>query len=178
MKHLLMLAFIAVLTACNGTGQKQKTCCANDNQVSKSSSFSSIDSLLHQAVQMRDKEVELTAVVSHTCKHAGKRCFLIDATGNETIRIEAGGAINGFNRELTGKTIRVKGILKERRLTEEYINQWAEALQEKKVKEDGSAETCAAENNNITQMREWMKSNGKDYYSIYYIDGQDYDLVQ
>ena len=178
MRQLFIVVLVAALTACNSTSKKQDAGSNNETTAVSTNTFSGIEELLHQAEQLKDKEVQLTAVVSHTCKHSGKRCFLVDADGEETVRVEAGGNINGFNRELMGKTIQVKGILKERRLTKEYIDQWEEAVQENAVKEDGTAETCSAENNNINKMRDWMKANGKNYYSIYFIAGKDYDIVQ
>jgi len=178
MKQLVsILVILVAIAACNTSGQKQDSNRSKE-VAATANAYASVEDLLHKADQLIDKEVKLTAVVSHTCKHSGKRCFLVDANGEESVRVEAGGNINGFNRELIGKAIQVSGVLKERRLTSEYIDQWEEASREKAVKEDGSAETCAAENNNITKMRDWMKANGKAYYSIYFIKGKDYDLVQ
>lgn len=53
-----------------------------------------------------------------------------------------------------------------------------EELMEKQGKEEGNGETCDAEMNNIQNMRAWMKANNKDYYSIYYVDGTDYEVVE
>ena len=52
------------------------------------------------------------------------------------------------------------------------------AFSAKKVKDDGSAESCDAETANITAMRQWMKEHNKDFYSIYYIDGTNYEVVE
>ena len=46
------------------------------------------------------------------------------------------------------------------------------------MKEDGSAETCQAELANISEMRDWMKKNNKDYYAIYYLDGEEFSIVE
>lgn len=177
-QFLSVLVFLVALSACHTRIKKQAGCSSGEAVAKTANAFANVETLLHEVDQLIDQEVKLTGVVSHTCKHSGKRCFLVNADGEESIRVEAGGNINGFNRELIGKTIQVSGVLKERRLTSEYIDQWEEAVQEKTVKEDGSAETCAAENNNITKMRNWMKANGKAYYSIYFIEGTDYDLVK
>jgi hypothetical protein len=53
-----------------------------------------------------------------------------------------------------------------------------EELKEKQGKAEGNGETCDAEMNNIQSMREWMKANNKDYYSIYYIDGTEYEVAE
>ena len=51
-------------------------------------------------------------------------------------------------------------------------------MKEKQGKAEGNGETCDAEMNNIQSMREWMKTNNKDYYSIYYIDGTEYEVAE
>ena len=95
-----------------------------------------------------------------------------------SVRVEAKGNIGGFNRELIGSEVIIKGILREIRLTKEYIDQAEEELKEKQGKAEGNGETYDAEMNNIQSMREWMKANNKDYYSIYYIDGTEYEVAE
>jgi hypothetical protein len=99
---------------------------------------------------------------------------------NETfsMRIEAGGKITGFNRELVGNKLQIRGVLKERRLSEEYLSQWAEKVKARELEEDGSAETCEAEMSNINDMRDWMAENNKDYYSIFFLNGIDYEIIE
>lgn len=137
-----------------------------------------LDSLLKVADRLVDQTVTVRGFVTHTCKHSGKRCFIVGDDPNASFRVEAGGEIGGFNRELTGSELAITGIVRERRLTKEYIDQYEEEVNEKKHKEDGSAETCQAELNNINEMREWMKAHNKDYYSIYYMDGERYDVIE
>ncbi len=174
MKHLLFVAIASLcLMACNGPAKKSQT---SETETPKVESVS-VDNLLAQADQLVDKTIKVKGHVTHTCKHSGKRCFLVGDNEQFTIRIEAGGAITGFNRELVGNTIEVEGVLKERRLSKEYIDQMEHEVNEK-VKEDGSAESCATEINNINDMRSWMKANNKDHYSTYFIEGLSYEVVE
>ncbi len=173
----VLTALTIVLNACQGKSAA-KTQEEPGEQPAVGKNMADIKQFLSEANQYVNQKVTLTGVITHICKHSGKRCFLADADGKETVRVEAGGKIVGFNRELVGSMVRVSGTLKERRLSNDYIDQWEEALNEKKVKEDGTAKTCAAENNNISRMRSWMKDNGKDYYSIFFIDGEDYEIVE
>ena len=173
-KHRIMknLAFLAILfviaaTSCNTTSKK------SDNQ--KETEIVLVDNLLDKADGLVDKNIKLKGHVTHTCKHSGKRAFLVGNDESFTVRVEAGGEITGFDQNLVGNTV-VSGILKERRLTKEYIDQWEEELQHKA--EDGSAESCSTEMNNINDMRTWMKEHGKDHYSVYYIDGISYEVVE
>ena len=93
-------------------------------------------------------------------------------------RVEAKGDIGGFNRELIGSDIVVKGVLRENKLSKEYIDQMEKEVNDKKAQETGSAESCESEMNNIKAMREWMKANNKDAYSIYYVDGMSYEVAE
>jgi len=181
MKNILRISILAVLVvfvSCQSKKSDQGTNEVKSEQAVDFKNFKSIAQFLAEAKDNLEQPVALTGVITHTCKHSGKRCFLADPDGKETVRVEAGGKIVGFNRELVGSLVKVTGTLKERRLSNEYIDQWEETLKEKGVKEDGTAETCAAENNNISRMRDWMKKHGKDYYSIYFIDGNDYEVVE
>ena len=95
-----------------------------------------LDSLLAVADQLVDKTVKVRGSVTHTCKHSGKRCFIVGDNENVTMRVEAKGNIGGFNRELVGAELEITGVLKERRLTKEYIDQMEKDVNEKKIKED------------------------------------------
>lgn len=178
MKKLMLIASIAfVIVACSHE-KKQLQEGENAQKTSLTSNVYGLDSLLAVADKLVDKDVTVRGFVTHTCKHSGKRCFIVGESQKASLRVEAKGDIGGFNRELIGSELAISGVLKERKLSREYIDQYEKDVNEKKLKEDGSAETCQAELNNIQEMRDWMKSNNKDYYSIYYMDGQNYEVVE
>ena len=176
MKKVFLAAFIAIaMVACSGANKENKnaTTAENAETISAENAFP-IENLLAVAENYIDKPVKVKGYVTHTCKHSGKRCFLADENQNVSIRVEAKGNIGGFNRELVGSEIEVDGILHERRLTPAEIDKMEEDIAAKRVSGDGSAESCDAETANVEKMRNWMKEKGKDYYAIYYIDGEDF----
>ncbi|MDR2473503.1 MAG: hypothetical protein LBD53_08105 [Tannerella sp.] len=180
MKKLLLFSLLATsLMACGG-GKKEAV---KTSELTASVAATSdvpvygLDSLLNIAEQQLNKEVKVTGYVTHTCKHSGKRCFIVGESQTGSMRIEAKGEIGGFNRELVGSKIEVIGTLKERRLTKEYIDQMEKDVKVKET-EDATAESCAAELSNIADMRKWMQDNNREYYSIYYMDGEKYDVMQ
>lgn len=179
-KILFLAAALLTMAACNNKSAKQQRAGQEENVEAHASEVPvyKLDSLLKVADRMVDQTVTVRGFVTHTCKHSGKRCFIVGDDLNTSFRVEAGGEIGGFNRELTGSELAITGIVRERRLTKEYIDQYEEEVNEKKHKEDGSAETCQAELNNINEMREWMKAHNKDYYSIYYMDGERYEVIE
>lgn len=177
-KYFALLLFTTILISC-GNSQKVETQEVSANaEVEKNTATFALDDLLSFADQNIDKPVSVTGYVTHTCKHSGKRCFLTGESQKFTIRVEAKGDIGGFNKELTGSKIKVDGILHEKRLSTDEINKMEQSIELKKIKDDGSAESCDAETANVKKMRDWMKENGKDYYSIYYIDGENYAEIK
>lgn len=178
--YVLMLGIAIVAVLCSSCGNKKNNQQADKVIVTKAGEQLpqyGLDSLLSLADQFVGKKVVVKGSVTHTCKHSGKRCFIVGEDPKVSMRVEAKGEIGGFNRELIGSELKITGILRERRLTKEYIDQ-IEKETEEKAKEDGSAESCEAEINNIKGMRAWMADHHKDFYSLYYLDGQDYEVVE
>ena len=173
------LAVSVAFTSCrNSKKQSEKT--STTEQVAQKIDASKalyVEEILKNAENEVGKEITLKGFVTHTCKHSGRRCFVMCNDQKTSIRVEARGHIGGFNRELIGSELVIKGILKENKLTKEYIDQAEEELKEKQGKES-NGETCDAELSNIENMRKWMKENNKDYYSIYFVEGTDYEVVE
>lgn len=188
MKQILLLfafCLILMVTACSSPGSKSgnndkgNTAAAiEQSPLVDTSKAVNVAQLIEKAAQNVDKEVTVKGVVTHVCKHSGKRCFLKDESGKTSIRIEAKGEIGGFNSELNGTRMVVKGIVREKRLSEDYINQWEQKTIEQKEKAEIDENQCSAELANIEEMRDWMKANNKNFYSIFYVDGINYEVIE
>lgn len=179
-KLIYVLALTLFMASCIGNNTQSKSDATANSEVStKADDVTSykLNDLLSKADSLVEKEVIVIGTVTHTCKHSGRRCFIVGDDQKTSFRIEAKGEIGGFNRELIGSELAIKGTLKEQRLTNEYLDAWEERVNESQG-EDGSAETCSAETNNINSMREWMKNNNKDYYSLYFMDGTSFEVVE
>jgi len=172
MKKIIFLSLIAVLSmaACNSKAKQEKQTKGDKIEAI------SIAEVMKTAEENIGKKVCFQGMVQHVCAHSGRRCILIDSTGKLSLRVEAKGEINGFNRELSGSIIVVKGTLQEKRLSEEFINEWEVKVKAKEDAEEGG-EHCASEMTNINQMREWMKTKNKDFYSVYFVNGTSYEIV-
>jgi hypothetical protein len=177
-KITVILMLSALCAASCGNTPKQKDAAATKTTEANAAVASSydVDSLLTAADTLVGKTVSLRGYVTHTCKHSGKRCFLVGESHTTSIRVEAKEGIGGFNRELVGSQIAVRGTLRERRFSQDEIAQ-LEDNANKELEEDGSAESCHTELNSVAKMRRWMKSHGKDYYAIYYVDGNAYEVL-
>ena len=176
MRILLVTVIALIAVHCSNKSNEQKpTAEFNTNAVQNK--VLTIASLLNRAPGLVNSEVTVRGTVTHTCKHSGKRWFIVGDDQKTTLRVEAKGEIGGFNRELTGSELAITGKLRERKLSKEYIDQYEEQVKEQEAKE-GSAESCQSEKMNIQNMREWMKKNNKDYFSTYFMDGESYEVLE
>jgi hypothetical protein len=177
MKYIGIIAVCLTMMACNFS--KSETKSTNTQAVIKSAKATvlTIDQLMEVAEDKLGQEVQFKGVVNHVCAHSGKRCILKNETGKLSMRVEATGDMEGFNKEIAGNDLIVTGIVREKRLDTDYINEYEAKVKEKhKGEEDGKH--CSSEMANIKEMRDWMKANNKDYYAIYYIDGTKYEIVE
>ncbi|MDK2842746.1 MAG: hypothetical protein PWQ17_2252 [Anaerophaga sp.] len=182
-KHILYTLLLTLTIFSCGTNNQENSkksgeTGTNELKSVKLNDAKTVVELLEIADEKVDKEVVVTGLVTHVCRHSGKRCFLMDDNGKTSIRLEAGGNINGFNQELSGSKLVAKGILRENRLSSSYIDEWEEKTLEKKEKAEIDENACSSELNNIKEMRKWMKENNKDYYAVYYIEGIDYEEIE
>lgn len=185
MKQLFFLfASLFLLTSCASSGSKSDNSeTANTTKAAKARSVDiskavNVASLMKIAAENVDKEVVIKGVVTHVCKHSGKRCFLKDESSDNSIRVEAKGEIGGFNSELNGTRLVVKGVVREKRLSEKYINQWEQKTIDQKEQAEINENQCSAELANIKEMRDWMAANNKNFYSVFYVDGINYEVIE
>lgn len=177
MKKLMYFAAAALMftfTSC-GSKQSEKPAVEETQLVDVTKSLS-VEQILDSADQYVGKEIVIKGIVDHTCTHSGRRCFILGNDPALTMRVEAKGNIGGFNRELAGSVLAIKGILREQFVSPEEIAKMEEQLKEKEEKE--GAEHCDSEAKAIQSMRKWMKDHNREAYSEYYIDGTDYEVVE
>ena len=175
MKYLYLVVLSVAFLACNSTQSKKKEVVAK--QEVKQEKVMTITQVMEVAESNVGKEVCFKGMVNHVCAHSGKRCILKNAAGDLSMRVEAAGTIKTFNKELMGNDIIVKGTLREKRLDTDFIDNWEKKVQAKEDAEEGG-EHCSSEMQNIKEMRDWMKKNNKDYYAVYFVEGNSYELVQ
>lgn len=173
-KLFLIILCTTILTSCSQNKNAETT-----HKNAEEKQVSELTEILANSDNLLNQEVCFKGWVSHTCKHSGRRCFIKSADGSVSIRVEAGGKINGFNKELTGENMEITGILKLNKLSQQYLEDWQAKVEAKNSSVDieNGGEQCSAELNNIQQMRAWMKKNKKDFYPIYYVNGTDYKVI-
>jgi hypothetical protein len=179
--HLFIILFIFAIVACN-TGNKEE---ANKN-VSDTTKVSVL-TFLQQADSLIEKPVIIEGTVLHTCKHGGKRLFLVD--GNDSIRVEvtAGPSITSFDESIVGSRIRISGLLKEERIDAKYLNDWENEVKKPAENHKVGVHTGAKGHEDqglnekleqINALREELKNSGKDHLSNFSIEATKFVVIK
>ena len=202
-KKISFLIFIATVTfACNNTQQSGEIK-TDKNDATEIATEVTVANFEQMAGDLVGKEVSLTGLVNHTCKHSGKRMFLVAEDTDATIEIVAGDNIDSFDAELEGSDVIVNGIVAELRVDENYLAEWeAEIMSETEEEtlkihdgkhegeghnKDGVGENEEAENleeepsgtdmGKIENLRNMLKESGKDHLSFYSIECIRFEVV-
>ncbi|MCB0805742.1 MAG: hypothetical protein KDC05_08070 [Bacteroidales bacterium] len=184
---VLLIIALAIFAGCSNNQQtpvdEPVTTEENVDQVQKLT----VANFDEMATDLVGKEIEIKGLVNHTCKHGGKRMFIVDEGTDASVKIEAGENVSGFDAELEGSEVLVKGIIAEMVIDEAYLNEWEQEVMNDAGEDlkihDGDhmaegEETEAEENlRKIENYRNMMKESGKDKLSFYSVECISYDVV-
>jgi hypothetical protein len=178
-KTLVTLVISVVLFSCTSqTNQKKE-----EKQAQLAAM--TVDELQKQGKELVGKEVVVKGTVTHVCKEAGARCFVMGSSEDITVRIEAG-KIGAFTQEQMGSDIEVHGILREEQIDEADINEMKEAeLKGESANKnhalghdgpsmhsvDGGKHDSISQTKKLEEMSNKLAESEEGYVPVYYIDG-------
>ena len=122
MQKSILWVFIALLAvSCNQSAKKDGLSTEADK--TEKIVAATINELLANPVDYQGKEVAVSGMVTHVCRHGGQKCFIVAEDGETQIRIVPGAEIDEFNIEMEGSTIAFKGIFRvlNAEQTEEHV---------------------------------------------------------
>lgn len=107
---IVWVLFAMLLGSCGQSDKKEGTSteASQTEQIVKAS----IQELLAQPADYEDKEVAISGMVTHVCKHGGQKCFVLADDGETQIRIVPAGDIDEFKIDLEGSTVAFKGTFR------------------------------------------------------------------
>jgi hypothetical protein len=105
----ILLTMTLLFAACNQTSQKE-----GNTETTKSEEIiaATIEEILASPAEYENKEVAITGMVTHVCRHGGQKCFVLAEDGETQIRLVPAGDIDEFEIELEGSTLAVKGTFR------------------------------------------------------------------
>jgi hypothetical protein len=152
--------------------------------------------------EMVGKEVKVTGMVTHTCKHGGTKMFMMGQDTNITLKIDAGASGNFKADEVEGMEVGITGVVEEFRIDEDFIQGLEAELVALKAKVDTNAtgvkvhENCDMSKKNdaeraevtptdvtnlqadIDYYRSEIAKSGKDHLSYYSIKCSKYKIFE
>lgn len=160
MKNAILFLIFSIITMGYVNAQSKKA--------AKLPTFT-VDNFEKKAEKFVNKEIYITGTCDHVCKHAGKKLQLIGEVEGNSIEILAG-KIDKFPKELEGEDLKIKAVVMEEKIDEEYLKEW-----EAELKSSGTA--CETEMGQIKDARAKMKKDKKDYVSSYYLKAVSYEKL-
>ena len=185
---LMMAAFLvaACFTMMSCGGGKKQAQAAEEVAMS-------IDEVMEKAAGLVEQTVVIEGVCTHTCSHGAKKMFLVGSDDSKTLRIEAG-ELGAFDTKVVNNVVTVKGIIKEERIDEAYLQDWEARLKAQTEEKHGNGEGeggCDTEKNargetaNTTEGRiadfrakiaAEKEATGKEYLAFYHVVANSYEI--
>lgn len=111
MQKIILLLVVAVLfSSCNQASQNESTQSSSSDLEKVVSA--TVEELLAEPSDYEGKQVAISGMVTHVCRHGGQKCFIVGDDGETQIRIVPGGDIDEFKIDLEGSTVAFKGVFK------------------------------------------------------------------
>ncbi|MCD4735556.1 MAG: hypothetical protein K8R53_05900 [Bacteroidales bacterium] len=201
MKHFALIFFLALfLYSCNQSGTQSNTDQVQGEPVANEIVELTVAGFLDKAPEMVDKQITISGLVVHTCKHGGKRMFITDEGTEERVKIVTGGNIDNFDTELEGSVVVIEGILKEERIDNAYLDEWEKEIEgdmeeqhkihegDEHTGEEGEEHTGeegeeteedhhGTDPEKIQNLRKELADSGKDYLSFYSVECIKYSVA-
>lgn len=185
---IIMAAMAFVFTSCgnnNGTN--------NAEQAQETSLAMEIDEVLASADSLAYQEITMEGICTHTCKHGATKIFMMGSDDTKTIRVEAA-SLGSFDQKCINSIVRVKGILREERVDEAYLQRWEASVAVSAAEQHGEGEAgCDTEKaargetgntvaERIADFRQKIAARkdatGKEYLSFYFVEALAYEIVE
>ncbi|HNX85388.1 MAG TPA: OB-fold nucleic acid binding domain-containing protein [Bacteroidales bacterium] len=183
MKHsmyLLLFPVVLAFSACNSSTDKNLNAKADTTRIS-------VLTFTRQADSLVNKPVMIEGTVFHTCKHGGKRLFLVDGTDSIRVEVTAGEQIAKFDESLIGSRILITGLLREERIDTKYLNEWEAEVKKPEENHGAGLHTGAKGHEDqgvqekldqIAALRADLKNSGKDHLSFFSVEAISYKVIQ
>ena len=185
MVAVTLIAACFTMMSCGG-GKKQA-------QTAEEVTVMSIDEVMAKAADLVEQTVVIEGVCTHTCSHGAKKMFLVGSDDSKTLRIEAG-ELGAFDTKVVNNVVTVKGIIKEERIDEAYLQDWEARLKAETEEKHGNGEGeggCDTEKNargetantaegRIADFRAKIaaekEKTGKEYLAFYHVVANSYEI--
>lgn len=162
MKNLLLIIIISILTFSCKSDKKSEIQNKEETIEILDTPKISLAEFDTKAGEFIGKEIEVTGIVDHVCKHGGKKILLVTDEGDAHVIAD-----ERFDEALMGSEIKVVGVVLEERIDEAYLLK----MEEDNIKSHSEGASSEEQFNNkqkhLQQYRDKMKKEGINHISNY-----------
>ena len=115
---LLVVAIIAFSCSNKQTNDKKE----NKSEDKTKTEVLQVSKVINQPADFVDKKITVSGMVTHVCRHGGKKLHITESSSDQKLRIKAGEGMSAFERELEGANVKVSGKFIEERIDQEYVD--------------------------------------------------------
>jgi len=169
-KFIWILAIAGLISACGNNANNNNTQKTSEVVVEETPVISLAD-FDKKAGDYVNKEVKVSGIIDHVCKHGGKRLFMVSDDGDVHIDGQA-----RFDDALTGSNVTVTGIVKELRVDEAYCLQQEEDFVQKHKEGIDADNVHEQKMKQLELYRDSMKTAGTDHLSFYSIEYVSHEI--
>jgi hypothetical protein len=101
---LIFLIAFTILAGCNNQNQ-------TDNSGEEKDLIVSVEEFYANPENYLNKEVTVTGLVTHVCKHGGQKLFISGSSTDNALRIDVGKTISEFDIKMEGSEAEFTGLL-------------------------------------------------------------------
>ena len=164
-KIVVILVLILAFTACKNDAQKVEDTAQQTEEVNVETPLLAIADFDAKAGDFVSKEVKISGIVDHVCKHGGKKLLL--ATDDGKVHVTSD---ERFEEALKGSEIALNGVVVEERIDEAYCLKMEEDNIKSHSEGQSSDEQFEAKKQHIQDYRDQMKANNTDHISNYSLE--------
>lgn len=184
---LAIFAAALMMVACGNNQNNKATEVAEAQKVMIDSVFIDGEALVGQLI-------EIEGVCNHICSHSASKIFLL-SDGGQSLRVEAA-ELGSFDQKCVNSVVKVKGVLCEERIDEAYLQAWEQRIANNTEEHHGEGngeggcdtekaargETANTSVERIADFRAKIaaraEADGKEYLSFYFVEAQEYEVVE
>ena len=164
-KFTFILVFFIVFTACKDNTMKVEDTAQVTEEVKIETPLLAIADFDTKAGDFVSKEIRISGIVDHVCKHGGKKLLLVTDDGKVHVTSE-----ERFEETLIGSEIALNGIVVEERIDEAYCLKMEEDNIKSHSEGKSSDEQFESKKEHIKEYRDQMKANNAEYISNYSLE--------
>ncbi len=164
-KFAIILVLVLAFTACKNDTQKVEDTAQQTGEVTTETPLLAIADFDAKAGNFVSKEVKISGIVDHVCKHGGKKLLL--ATDDGKVHVTSD---ERFEEALKGSEIALNGVVVEERIDEAYCLKMEEDNIKSHSEGKSNDEQFEAKKQHVQEYRDQMKADKTDHISNYSLE--------